>query len=324
VRASMPNLGDLRHHHLRMWAPFSSTPLKINCESPITPVACYVRVSTVGQNEAGQRTEIRNWLKGNGIDPERVEWYIDKKSGDNLDRPAFKDLQKNIFAGSVSDDIPNRVLSHYRDERQVVLYATSEAGTCKWCCLDFDNHDELPGVAQRNMDVATGLLNILTELGIVSILEDSDGQGGLHLWVLFAEPIPSEQAYRFVRWLVADYPDDDIETNPKQRHGGKIGNGVRIPGRHHKRDHNSRCWGDAAWLDTDESVDLLLCTVPNDPSVVELMGSFDPDPKPKPTDGYKPEFTTTHTGDNDITRAESHIETTATWPELLTSGASCP
>ncbi len=64
-------------------------------------VACYVRVSTVGQNEAGQRTEIRNWLKGNGIDPERVEWYIDKKSGDDLDRPAFKDLQKNIFAGSV-------------------------------------------------------------------------------------------------------------------------------------------------------------------------------------------------------------------------------
>jgi len=32
-------LGDLRHHHLRMWAPFSSTPLKINCGSPITPDA---------------------------------------------------------------------------------------------------------------------------------------------------------------------------------------------------------------------------------------------------------------------------------------------
>ena len=27
--------------------------------------ACYVRVSTVGQNEAGQRAEIKKWLEGN-------------------------------------------------------------------------------------------------------------------------------------------------------------------------------------------------------------------------------------------------------------------
>ncbi|MEO2019155.1 MAG: hypothetical protein ABGZ53_32835, partial [Fuerstiella sp.] len=92
-----------------------------------------------------------------------------------LNRPDRLVTRPNGRWVSVSDDIPNRVLSHYRDERQVVLYSTSEAGTCKWACLDFDNHDELPGVAQRNMDVATGLLNILTELGIVSILEDSDG-----------------------------------------------------------------------------------------------------------------------------------------------------
>jgi DNA invertase Pin-like site-specific DNA recombinase len=30
-------------------------------------VAVYVRVSTVGQNEAGQRAEIERWLVGNGI-----------------------------------------------------------------------------------------------------------------------------------------------------------------------------------------------------------------------------------------------------------------
>ena len=32
-------------------------------------VAAYVRVSTIGQNEAGQRTEIQRWLAGNGINP---------------------------------------------------------------------------------------------------------------------------------------------------------------------------------------------------------------------------------------------------------------
>ena len=34
-----------------------------------TMIACYVRVSTIGQNEQGQRAEIERWLAGNGIVP---------------------------------------------------------------------------------------------------------------------------------------------------------------------------------------------------------------------------------------------------------------
>jgi DNA invertase Pin-like site-specific DNA recombinase len=61
--------------------------------------ACYVRVSTTGQNEAGQRREIERWLAGNGI--ETVRWFVDKQSGDNLDRPAFTALQQAVFHGEV-------------------------------------------------------------------------------------------------------------------------------------------------------------------------------------------------------------------------------
>jgi DNA invertase Pin-like site-specific DNA recombinase len=64
-------------------------------------VAAYVRVSTAGQNEAGQRAEIERWLTGNGIDPAGVRWFVDKKTGDNLQRPAFEKLQAAIFAGEV-------------------------------------------------------------------------------------------------------------------------------------------------------------------------------------------------------------------------------
>ena len=64
-------------------------------------VACYVRVSTVGQNEAGQRREIKRWLKGQGIESKRVDWFVDKSSGDNLDRPAFQKLQQATFMGEV-------------------------------------------------------------------------------------------------------------------------------------------------------------------------------------------------------------------------------
>jgi DNA invertase Pin-like site-specific DNA recombinase len=64
-------------------------------------VTCYVRVSTVGQNEAGQRAEIDRWLAGNGIRPGSVRWFVDKKSGDNLKRPAFEQFQAAVFAGDV-------------------------------------------------------------------------------------------------------------------------------------------------------------------------------------------------------------------------------
>ena len=53
-------------------------------------VACYVRIGTVGQNEAGQHQEIQRWLANNGIDPRTVRWYLDKATGDNLDRPGFE------------------------------------------------------------------------------------------------------------------------------------------------------------------------------------------------------------------------------------------
>ena len=61
----------------------------------------YIRVSTVGQNVAGQKREIRRWLKGNGITDDQVQWYTDKFTGDSLERPAFERLQADIFAGDI-------------------------------------------------------------------------------------------------------------------------------------------------------------------------------------------------------------------------------
>jgi DNA invertase Pin-like site-specific DNA recombinase len=61
--------------------------------------AAYVRVSTTGQNEEGQRREMTRWLNGNGVTD--VRWYVDKESGDDLHRQAFAQLQTDIFRGEV-------------------------------------------------------------------------------------------------------------------------------------------------------------------------------------------------------------------------------
>jgi DNA invertase Pin-like site-specific DNA recombinase len=90
-------------------------------------VGAYVRVSTVGQNEAGQRNELENWLTGNGIDPSAVRWFVDKKSGDTFKRPAFEQLQKSVFAGEVGTVVVwklDRLGRSLRDGINVL---------CDWC-----------------------------------------------------------------------------------------------------------------------------------------------------------------------------------------------
>jgi len=66
--------------------------------SKIASVAVYVRVSTVGQNLEGQKASIQAWLDGQGL---TAKWYEDKATGSNLDRPAFEQLQRDIFQGKV-------------------------------------------------------------------------------------------------------------------------------------------------------------------------------------------------------------------------------
>jgi DNA invertase Pin-like site-specific DNA recombinase len=62
--------------------------------------AVYLRVSTVGQNEEGQRQAVQRWLDNHAC--RNVRWYLDRQTGDNLDRPEFERLQAEIRRGEVS------------------------------------------------------------------------------------------------------------------------------------------------------------------------------------------------------------------------------
>ena len=64
-------------------------------------VAVYVRVSSKGQQAAGQRDALKQWLHGHGLHSPDVQWFEDVESGATLQRPGFQALEAAIFAGTV-------------------------------------------------------------------------------------------------------------------------------------------------------------------------------------------------------------------------------
>ena len=65
------------------------------------PVACYIRVSTLDQEKGAQSQEkaLQDYVANHGM--QNVKWYRDRVSGATLSRPAFQELQDNIFKGEI-------------------------------------------------------------------------------------------------------------------------------------------------------------------------------------------------------------------------------
>lgn len=64
-------------------------------------IACYCRVSTRAQKTDSQKPEIRRWLRASSIKASAVRWFEDKETGKSLRRPAFDQLQQEVFGGSI-------------------------------------------------------------------------------------------------------------------------------------------------------------------------------------------------------------------------------
>lgn len=78
------------------WLLFTCTPPYLNHDSQMQ-VACYVRVSTVGQNEESQLTELRTFCSNHGWEP---IFFVDKSTGTNLERPALAAMEAELFKGT--------------------------------------------------------------------------------------------------------------------------------------------------------------------------------------------------------------------------------
>lgn len=147
------------------------------------------------------------------------------------------------------------------------LHSTSPNGTCRWLAIDIDRHDDDDPTPASTYEAAALHWKRKAEAdGLHVVLEDSNGVGGYHLWLVFTQPIPAARAFYYARWLVSDYAEHGLsespETFPKQADiGDGYGNWIRLPGKHHTRDHLSRFYDGEQWT---EGPSAWLCMAFND------------------------------------------------------------
>lgn len=163
---------------------------------------------------------------------------------------------------------------HYRarDTKGILgVHSISADGGCRWLAIDIDLHDPLdPALSpEANFSAAHAWWERLNEAGFDPLLLDSNGLGGYHLWVLFAEPMAYRSVHQFLDQFTADFEARGLDAAPDLFPGSTernhYGNWLRLPGRHHTRPHYTRVWNDEPWaeepwLQGHDAIDRLLRT----------------------------------------------------------------
>lgn len=175
---------------------------------------------------------------------------------------------------------------HFRRRQpsgQLGLHSASGDLSSRWLAIDIDLHDPEEGTAtrQENLFAARGWHQQLVELGLDPLLMDSNGIGGFHLLVLFAEPMSTGSVNEFGAKLVSDYKRRGLEQVPEifpdKPTWDRYGDWLRLPGRHHSRAHYTRVWNDepyaeSSWLDGREAIERILATRPAPVELLESIG----------------------------------------------------
>ncbi len=192
----------------------------------------------------------------------------------------FRDERGKVFLGTSSLE------KHFkaRNGGSVLgVHSTGTDGSCRWFAIDIDLHDEeqLSVTREGNFAAAKNWHVRLVEMGFDPLLFDSNGKGGFHLWVIFDQPLRNESVRRFAEQFVADYERQGLDVRPEifpgDYHHGHYGSWLRLPGRHHTREHFSRVWNDEPWseepwLGGHEAIDRMLAVRPGPLQLCERLG----------------------------------------------------
>lgn len=168
----------------------------------------------------------------------------------------------------LTDDLLTAHFNASRTDQICGLHVSSRAETCRVVVVDIDAHDDQ---ADRgaNWRMAQAVRDRAEQYGLQCLVLASNGAGGYHVWFFSSNDLSMADAWRLGKWLVHDHAECGLakepETFPKSPHltGKGFGNWVRLPGRHHKRDHWTQVWCPSrqVWLEGEEAIRAIIaCT----------------------------------------------------------------
>lgn len=222
-----------------------------------------------------------------------------------------------VTKGALSID---HLMTHFAGTHLVGLHTTNCDDASRWLLLDVDNHEEDTEKAQANVRAVKAICAELIRRGLGCLVEDSDGQGGFHVWVLFDAPAPTAAVFPLGQ-EIAKTVGGEVEAFPKQptleETEGGYGNWVRLPGRHPTRAHWSKIMAaDGTWLEGHEAIDAILAAPLNPVATLDLdLAATTPTEKTENTqEGLSP-LSVLSVGDGSSLSVGTRGESLATVPE---------
>jgi hypothetical protein len=228
--------------------------------------------------------ELAEWVMTHLVNRTDVWGRYVRRKGDDTTHVVtvpFREQRGKVFLDRDS------LRKHFRTRApsgQLGLHSSSGDLTSRWLAIDVDRHDpEDPSAVtpEANFAAVSGWQQLLVEQGLDPLLLDSNGIGGFHLLVVFAEPMSTASVYQFGARLVADFErrglDQKPEVFPDKTVWDHYGAWLRLPGRHHSRPHYTRVWNDepyaeTPWLVGHEAIDRILATRPAPEAVLDKLG----------------------------------------------------
>lgn len=229
-------------------------------------------------------SELAAWVMARLVNRTDVWGRYVRRKGDEETRVVtapFRDERGKVF---LEEDSLRKHFKRKQPSGQLGLHSASSDLTSRWFAIDIDLHegdDDLTVSREGNLAAAAAWRQVLADQGLDPLLLDSNGAGGFHLLVVFAEPMSTDSAHQFAARLVADYERRGLarrpEVFPDAPTWDRYGDWLRLPGRHHSRSHYTRVWNDEpyadpVWLEGHEAIDRLLATRPAPVALLESLG----------------------------------------------------
>ena len=220
--------------------------------------------------------ELAGWSMTNLVNRTDV-WgrYLPRKSRkdgygkvNNAITAPFREERGKVFLGTSS------LAKHFRTRKEggvLGLHSASADHTSRWLAVDVDLHDEddLSVSRQGNHLAVQAWRDTTATLGFDPLMLDSNGKGGFHLLLVFAQPMDTASVNAFGRKLIADFEKKGLDRPPELFPGSPrsnhYGDWLRLFGRHHTHRHYTRVWNDEPWaeepwLDGHDAIDRILQT----------------------------------------------------------------